>query len=376
MDGVEVRAGQVLLQAPAQALLAVEALPGQAHGDDGQRLHRRPARRQVLDGAPQVGAVVPAGGQHHLGVQLDPPGRQEVDLLPDIRRGGVPQQPAAHLRLGGMHGDVEGGEVLLADLLPVRGGEVGQGDEVRRQERVAEVVVLDIERAAHPGGGLIDEAEDAAVVADPDSVRGGLGELQPQPFRTDVHAFLAGLPCRGLPAHLDGVRRRVEVDVDHVTYGVAVDRDERVSGAEADLLGDAPWGDALDGEHGKASLSGGHPLPPVCSPGGRHSHGVPGLRRLIGGRHSLRRRRSSFALSGAAPVPPLPPRAPAFTASPDESSLFLGGRSSRPGLRRLRGYAPAASHCGGLRPGAGVRGRWAPARRPPRMRKGCHSGMT
>ena len=159
--------------------------------------------------------------------------------------------------------------MLLADLLPVRVGEVGEGDEVRRQERVAEVVVLDIERAAHPGRGLIDEAEDAAVVADPDAVRGGLGELQPQPFRPDVHAFLAG-SRRRLPAHLDGVRPRVEVDVDHVAYGVAVDRDERVSGAQADLLGDAPWETLLMVSMDKASSSG-----PPGRPGGHPSPGPP-----------------------------------------------------------------------------------------------------
>ena len=68
--------------------------------------------------------------------------------------------------------------MLVVDLPPVIISEVRESDEIRREERIAEVVVLQVDGAAHLRRRLVYKAEYAPVVADPDPVFGRINKLK------------------------------------------------------------------------------------------------------------------------------------------------------------------------------------------------------
>jgi hypothetical protein len=80
--------------------------------------------------------------------------------------------------------------VLLLDPLPVLLGQVGQGDVIAFQKRVAQVVILQIEALAKARrrrprcvarDHLADKTKDALIVAAPDvGVKGGMLEREAQ----------------------------------------------------------------------------------------------------------------------------------------------------------------------------------------------------
>ena len=58
--------------------------------------------------------------------------------------------------------------------------QVGQRYEAAVQERIAKVVVLDVQRPAQAGRVLVNEAKRAVVIAALDTVERGVNELQAQ----------------------------------------------------------------------------------------------------------------------------------------------------------------------------------------------------
>ena len=72
---------------------------------------------------------------------------------------------APHLGIGGVDRHVQRGQPLGDHPLVVELGETGESGEVPVQERQAVVVVLEVQRPAHPPGQLVDETELAVVVA-------------------------------------------------------------------------------------------------------------------------------------------------------------------------------------------------------------------
>ena len=120
-------------------------------------------------------AVVDAGDGDDLGVDLHADPAQPLQVGQDIGR--VAQDARPHGRVGGVDRDVERAQALLLDAPPVVLAQVGERDEVAEQERVAVVVILDVERAAQARRHLLDEAEWAVVGAAADRpVEGHLGE--------------------------------------------------------------------------------------------------------------------------------------------------------------------------------------------------------
>ena len=70
--------------------------------------------------------------------------------------------------------------VLFADTLPVRLVQIGQRDVIAKEEGVVVLIVFDLEGTAQAQRHLGHETELAAVIAAPDGVEGGVGELHPQ----------------------------------------------------------------------------------------------------------------------------------------------------------------------------------------------------
>ena len=70
-----------------------------------------------------------------------------------------------------------GPEAFGEDAFGVELGETGERREVPVEERQPIVVVLEVEAPPHALGQLVDEAEGAVVVAGPDPVEDGRGDL-------------------------------------------------------------------------------------------------------------------------------------------------------------------------------------------------------
>ena len=72
-------------------------------------------RYQVLDAAAQMLAVVPAGTDNDLAVHLDAGLAEGAHILQALIGVFVAQQRAPELRLGRLHGDVDGADAQVDD---------------------------------------------------------------------------------------------------------------------------------------------------------------------------------------------------------------------------------------------------------------------
>src|SRR5262249_54711951 len=100
---------------------------------------------------------------------------QALDMLYDVARARSIHHPAPQFGIGGMHRDIERRQLLLVESLPVLLLQVRQGDKVAEEERVAIVIILDIQRSAHTMrqpwlrcealGQSLDKAEDTFIGA-------------------------------------------------------------------------------------------------------------------------------------------------------------------------------------------------------------------
>ena len=113
-------------------------------------------------------------------MHLDAP--VEKDLQPAQAGGAlrVAQHVRPQLGVGGVDRHEQRAEALGEDAFGVELGETGEGREVAVEERQPVVVVLEVEAAPHALGQLVDEAERAVVVAGPDPVEDGRGDLHPE----------------------------------------------------------------------------------------------------------------------------------------------------------------------------------------------------
>ncbi len=111
-------------------------------------------------------------------------------MLDDVARARPVHHLAPQVGIGGMHRDVQRCQLLLVEPLPVVLFQVGQRDEIAKKERIAVVVIFDIERGAHSMwqpwlgreafGQSLDKAEDAFIGALANKGRRLLAEKHPQ----------------------------------------------------------------------------------------------------------------------------------------------------------------------------------------------------
>ncbi len=182
----------------AHGLLVGEGADPEGHAGHGGEL--RVAVEHAGQGVLEHGAVVAAGTDHDLAVDLDPPGQQRTQ---PAQAGGTPpvaQQAGPDVGVGGVDRDEQRAQPLGQDPLEVHLGESGQGGEVAVQERQPVVVVLHRQAAPHALGELVDEAELAVVVARADPVEHGRGDLDAE--------RLARPPCGRSPGTGPSTPRR------------------------------------------------------------------------------------------------------------------------------------------------------------------------
>ena len=170
-------------------------------------------------------------------MHLDPFRGQPVDLLHDLPRLGILHHPDAHFGVRRVHRDVERREPLVDDALEFRLGEIREGDEVPVDEREDVVVVLDQELAPHSLGVLVDEAEDAVVVA-----ALGLARLEFRPEGNPVLPPSLDLPLRALrvqDAHAEDLLGRLRGEIDLVVQEDVVDGQNALASPDAQPEGQA-----------------------------------------------------------------------------------------------------------------------------------------
>src|SRR5689334_17997336 len=94
-------------------------------------------------------SIINAGAENELCVTGDMHAAQALNMLDNVPCSGTIHHFTAQIRLGRMHRDVERRQLLLIESLPIKFFQIGQCDKIAKEERVAIVVILDIERGTH-----------------------------------------------------------------------------------------------------------------------------------------------------------------------------------------------------------------------------------
>ena len=163
----------------------------------------------------------------------------------------IAQQARAHLGVGRVDAHVQRAELLGDDPLEIGLGETREGREIAVEKRQPEVVVLQVQAAAHPLGELVDEAERAVVVAGLHPIEDRVGELDTErrAFGLVHHELL----LEAAAPHFEVDLGAVDVDLvrDDVAELLAVDGQNLVAGRDPGLLRGRPGRD-------RKNASGGH----------------------------------------------------------------------------------------------------------------------
>ena len=229
----------------------VELVPilGQSRRHDGYAFHGVAQSVEIPHGAIQLLPIVDAAAEDDLTAQGDARLGQSGQIIQHQPRPLVVHHLHPQLGVGGMHRDVDRRDMHLNDAVDVLVAEVGHGDEVAVEEGQAAVVVLEVEGLPHPLGELVDEAEDALVLAGVLLVHQRGLEVQ-----TDIVVLpLADGDLKGLAVagqlQPDLGSREEEAVVQHVGNLAAIDGYEDVPRDDAVALGAAVGGDGGDLDH-------------------------------------------------------------------------------------------------------------------------------
>ena len=174
----------------------------------------------------QLLAVVHAGAQHDLRVNLDAGGHDGLEYV-HASLGVAAHHAAADIGAHGVDRHVHGAHVALDDVLNIFVGEVRERDKVALQKAQAIVVVANIERGAAALGQHGHKAEYAGVHTGAHAIKDGAIELQ-APILAGKAVELDGgdgAVARVEYLQLDGVVVGLPEPHDHVGELLAVDRE-------------------------------------------------------------------------------------------------------------------------------------------------------
>ena len=135
-----------------------------------------------------------------------------------------------------MHRDIDGAYMQVAYALNLTVGKVRHGDVITQKKAQACVVVLEIHRAAHALGQLIDKAEHAVVCAAAGLVHEVGLKLEPEILSLGLRHMHGVLEPLGR-AHGDADLRVVaeELVVEHIDDLLAVYGKQRIADTDAVL---------------------------------------------------------------------------------------------------------------------------------------------
>ena len=179
----------------------------------------------VAQGFLQLLAVVHAGAQHDLRMDLDAGGHDGLEHI-HAALGIAAHHAAADIGAHGVDRHVHGAHVAVDDVLHVLVGEVCERDKVALQKAQAIVVITNVERGTAAFGQHGHKAEHAGVYAGTHTIEDGAVELQaPVLAREAVELHRGdGVVARVEHLQLDGVVVGLPEPHDHVGERLAVDR--------------------------------------------------------------------------------------------------------------------------------------------------------
>ena len=247
------RGGRVIGRDRLQALAELR----QPHRHQRHGLHRGMQARQILQRAPQHGPVVPPRAEHHLAVAAQAVLPQHAQPVHQLRGAGVLHHAHAHLRIGGVDGDVQRTDPAAQYAVELPVGDVRHRDEVAHHQRQPPVVVLHVEGAAQVRRHLVDEAEDAVVRAGPRGQHDGLIQRDAQRLPVQLlhlHGDLAPVPRHG---QRKGALRGQRLIVDLVNDGLPGDGEQHIPRADSQPV--------RDGARLHMGNRTGHAIPSLCS---------------------------------------------------------------------------------------------------------------
>ena len=194
-------------------------------------MHLRIERCKVVHRALQLHTVVQTGAANDLAVHGDAAVGKAPHDLERFPGAGIAEQERTQLRVRRMYGDVDGADVQVDDALHLALGQVRERHIIAHEEAQARIVVLEIQRRAHPRRHLVDEAEHAVVGARVSVVHEVGLKVQPQLAAEglgNVHGVLR--PVRAAQAH--GQLRVIGVVfiIQHIGDRVAIDGHQPVAG--------------------------------------------------------------------------------------------------------------------------------------------------
>jgi len=234
---------------------AVLVMFRQADGHDGGAEHVRIQRRQCAHALFEPRPVVQAGRDDELRVRLDAVVCQPAQLFQHVRRFRIAQTLSARLQIGGVHRHIQRRQALFRQAIPVLLRQIRERDVVAEEKRIAVVVVLDVQRAAHARRVLQNEAERAEIVAASDvDVERRMFEFDAELLAVITHSARRGDDAVAFVFELDAIVGGVELRVDHVAQCAAVYGVQQVAAAQAGGCGGGTGFDRSDAStHGAES---------------------------------------------------------------------------------------------------------------------------
>mgnify|MGYP006923478239 CR=1 FL=1 len=174
----------------------------------------------------QLLAVVHAGAQHDLRVNLDAGGHDGLEYV-HAALGVAAHHTTADVGAHGMDRHVHGAHVALDDVLNIFVGEVRERDKVTLQKAQAVVIVANIERGAAAFGEHRHKAEYAGVHTGAHAIEDGAIELQAPVLAREAVELHGrdGVVARVENLEVDGVVVCLPEPHDHVGELLAVDRE-------------------------------------------------------------------------------------------------------------------------------------------------------
>ena len=174
----------------------------------------------------QLLAVVHAGAQHDLRVNLDAGGHDGLEHI-HAALGVAAHHASADIGAHGVDRHVHGAHVVGDDVLHVLVGEVRERDEVALQKAQAIVIVADVERGAAAFGEHRHKAEHAGVHTGTHAVEDGAIELQAPVLAREAVELDEGDGVVAWVENLevDGIIVGLPKPYDHVGELLAVDRE-------------------------------------------------------------------------------------------------------------------------------------------------------
>ena len=119
--------------------------------------------RQILQRPLQLFPIVPAGAHHDLAHDLESGLSKPPEVFQALPAPGIAQHPAAKIRIGGVNGHIQRGNVHGDDPLYIGLAQIGHGDIIAHEKGETGVIVFEIQRRTHPFGQLVNKAKDAFV---------------------------------------------------------------------------------------------------------------------------------------------------------------------------------------------------------------------